>query len=210
MPKPTPSAVTALAWLPSAVEARATVRVLAAGEALFRQGDKTFAVFAVERGRLRLIRHAIDSRPVVLHSARAGETFAEAALFAPAYQCDAVAAQASRVRIYPKRVVLAALRRDPALGERFMALLAHQIHALRARLEERNIRSATARVLHHIALAAGPDGRTMTLNGPVIELAAELGLSHEVLYRTLGALERAGKIARSPRAITLSRRVAPL
>ena len=181
-----------MSWLdrlPRAIRDRAALREVEAGQILFRQGNKTFAIFEVEHGRLRLVRHTIDNRPVVLHTARKGELFAEAALFARAYHCDAVAAVASRVRVYPKRELLAAFRDDPTVGERFMAVLAHQIHALRARLEERNIRSARGRILHHLALVAGPDGRTMSLDGTLMDLAAEIGLTHEVLYRTLAALE---------------------
>ena len=192
-------------WLPNAAGEHASERALAAGESLFRQGDKTFAIFEVEQGRLRLIRHTVDSRIVVLHTARQGELFAEAALFSGAYQCDAVAAVASRVRLYPKRQLLAAFRSDPALAERFMAALAHQVHKLRARLEERNIRSARERVLHHLALAATPNGRTMPLEGTLIDLAAEIGLSHEALYRTLAELEKEGAIERTRAGITLQK-----
>src|SRR5260370_3399285 len=160
-----------LDWLPTAIRKRSRVRELEAGEALFRQGDRTFAIFEVERGRARLIRNTVASHPVVLHTARRGELLAEAALFASAYQCDAVAAAASRVRAYPKRELLASFRADPALAERFMAVLAHQIHALRARLEERNIPSARERVLHHGALHAGADGRTMPGGWTLVELA---------------------------------------
>jgi CRP-like cAMP-binding protein len=117
--------------------------------------------------------------------------------------CDAVAVVASRVRIYPKRQLLAAVSEDSVLGERFMAVLAHQIHALRARLEERNIRSARERILHHLALAAGADGRTMPLDGTLMELASEIGLSHEVLYRTLAELEKDGVISRTASEIAL-------
>ena len=112
-------------WLPATIQERSTVRELEPGKSLFRQGDKTFAIFEVEQGRLRLIRHTIDNHPVVLHTAKKGDLFAEAALFASAYQCDAIAAVASRVRIYPKRSILAAFRNDPALGEQFMAVLAN-------------------------------------------------------------------------------------
>ena len=198
--------MSSLDWLPVAIRQRSTTRDLDAGEALFRQGRKASAIFEVEQGRLRLIRHTIDSHPIVLHTAREGQLFAEAALFAAAYHCDAVAAIASRVRVYPKRELLTALRSDPAIAERFMAVLAHQIHALRARLEERNIRSARKRVLHHVALAAGKDGRTMRLEGTLMNLAAELGLSHEVLYRTLADLEKAGVIARTGSAIILRKK----
>ena len=196
-------AMTTLDWLPAALGQGSVSCALEAGETLFRQGDKTVAIFEVEHGRLRLIRHTSDQHPIVLHTARRGELFAEAALFADRYHCDAVAAVASRVRTYPKRPLLAAFRADPALGERFMAVLAHQIHALRARLEERNIRSARQRLLHHLALAAGPDRRTMPLDGTLIDLAAELGLSHETLYRTLAALEKDGVVRRTPTGILL-------
>lgn len=192
-----------LDWMPASVRQRSTVRKLEAGETLFRQGDKASAIFEVEQGRLQLIRHTIDDHPVVLHAARKGELLAEAALFASAYHCDAVAPIASLVRGYPKRELLAAMRADPAIAQRFMALLAHQVHALRARLEERNIRSARERVLHHLALMAGDDGRTMRLDGTLVELAGEIGLSHEALYRTLAALEKAGVIQRSGSAIVL-------
>ncbi len=190
-------------WLPAAIRQHSTLRQLEAGENLFRQGDKTFGIFEVEHGRLHLIRHTIDNHPVSLHTAKKGELFAEAALFSSTYQCDAVAAVACRVRIYPKRQLLAAFRDDPVLGERFMAVLAHQIHALRARLEERNIRSARERLLHHLALAAGADGRTMPLDGTLMELASEIGLSHEVLYRTLAELEKGGVVSRTPSEIVL-------
>lgn len=193
----------AVDWLPAAIRERSRLVELDAGGTLFRQGDKAFAIFEIAQGRLRLIRHTIDSRRVVLHTARQGELFAEAALFASVYHCDAVAAIASRVRVYRKRELLAAFRAEPLLGERFMAALARQIHALRAQLEERNIRSARERLLHHLALCAGPDGRTMPVEGTLMDLATELGLSHEALYRTLSRLEKEGVVRRTRSGITL-------
>ena len=195
-----------LDWLTDSLRQCSKLRVLEAGEALFRQGDRATAIFAVKQGRLRLIRHTIDSRPVTLHTARAGELFAEAALFADYYHCDAVAAADSRVHVYPKRALLAAFRSDPALGERFMAALAHQIHSLRSRLEERNIRSARERVLNHLVLAADAHSRTVRLDRTLMDLAAEIGLTHEVLYRTLAALEKDGTITRTSSRIALRKR----
>jgi CRP/FNR family transcriptional regulator, dissimilatory nitrate respiration regulator len=194
-----------LDWLPATVRDRCAVRDIEAGRTLFRQGDKSVGFFEVERGHVRLIRHTADGRPVILHSARAGDLFAEAALFSTAYQCDAVAALASRVRVYPKRPLPAVFRRDPAVAENFMAVLAHEIHGLRARLEERNIRSARDRLLHHLALVAGRDGRTVTLDGTLMDLASEIGLAHEVLYRTLAALEKDGAIRKTRSKIVLRR-----
>ena len=42
--------------LPASLEAASTIRVLASGELLFRQGDPAAAIYRVESGRLRLIR----------------------------------------------------------------------------------------------------------------------------------------------------------
>lgn len=191
-----------LGWLPAGVRDRSTLRSLDSGEALFRQGDKATAIFEVDSGRVRLVRHTIAQHPIVLHIARQGELFAEAALFASAYHCEAVAAAPSRVRVVPKRQLLAAFRSDPDVAERFMAVLARQIQGLRARLEERNIRSARERILHHLALTAAVDGR-VAIDGTLMDLAAELGLTHEALYRALAALEGDGVIARTKSEITL-------
>jgi len=75
---------------------------------------------------------------------------------------------------------------------------------LRTRIEQRNIRSARERVRHYLALNVGADGRTVELAGTLKDLAAELGLSHEALYRALAALERAGAIKRGKGKIALA------
>jgi CRP-like cAMP-binding protein len=191
-----------LDWLPATVRQGAAVRELAAGETLFRQGDPAAAIFGVEAGRLRLLRVTADDRRIALHTARPGELFAEAALFAAAYHCDAVAATAARVRCLPKTKLLAAFRADPDLAERFMAVLARQVMTLRGRLERRNIRSARLRLVEHILLA-GDGGRRLRLDGTLADLAEEIGLTPEALYRTLAALEEAGIVERTDEAITL-------
>lgn len=63
-------------------------------------GRHAYAIFGIERGRLRRVRHTVDGRCVVLHTARAGGLFAEAALFSAAYHCDAMADTPARVRAH--------------------------------------------------------------------------------------------------------------
>ena len=178
------------------------MRELAAGELLFRQGDSAAAIYRVESGRLRLVRRTVDDHLIILHTARRGEFFTEAALFAETYHCDAVAAASSRVRVYPKAEVIEALRADPALAEAFMARLARQLQELRARMELRNIRSAKERVLQYLRLRAGR-GRSVALDGQLQDIAAEIGMTREALYRTLAALEAEGRLSRSETAILL-------
>ena len=132
-----------------------------------------------------------------------GETLAEASLFSPAYHCDAIASTDVLVRIYPKAALLAAFDQDPKAAQAFSATLAHQVMHLRTRIEQRNIRSARERVRHYLKLNA--DGCTVALRGTLKDLAAELGLTHEALYRTLAKLERSGEIKRAKGKITLAR-----
>jgi len=172
-------------------------RSLARKEALFRQGEKVTAIYFVETGRLRLERRTFDGRTLVLGTTLSGNFFVEAALFADIFHCDAVATEPSRVCIYPKAAVLNALRADPANAMSFLSLVAHQVIELRHRLEIMKVRSAKERVMLYLDLNAGPDGRTVDLRSQLQDIASELGLTREVLYRTLASLEQAGAIERA-------------
>ncbi len=192
-------------WLSAAARAKAVDRKLKAGEPLFHLGDKTSGLYEVVSGRVRMTRVDRSGHETCSMSG-AGETFAEASLFSPAYHCDAIAGTDAVVRVYPKSAVIEAFAKDPKAMQAFTATLARQLMGLRTRLAQRDIRSARERVRHFLALNTGADGRTVALRGTVKDLAAELGLTHEALYRTLAALERAGEIKRSKAKITLLRR----
>ena len=172
-------------------------RSLARNEALFRQGEKVTAIYFVETGRLRLERRTFDGRTLVLGTTLSGNFFVEAALFADIFHCDAVATEPSKVCIYPKAAVLNALRADPANAMSFLSLVAHQVIELRHRLEIMKVRSAKERVMLYLDLNAGPDGRTVDLRSQLQDIASELGLTREVLYRRLASLEQAGAIERA-------------
>jgi len=137
---------------PKSLRARLRHRDLAAGAALFRQGDPAVAVYVIERGRLAMVRHTAEGRRVTLFTAGPGESFAEAALFSEVYHCDAVAEIPSRVTVVPKADLHALLKQRRQASDRLMARLAHQVQALRARLELRNIRSARERTFQASSL----------------------------------------------------------
>ncbi len=195
-------------WLPATVRAAASDRTLKAGETLFRLGDKIAGLCEIVKGRVRLARVDRAGHETILHVAGPGDTIAEASLFSPAYHCDAIASTDAVVRIYPKQAVLDAFAREPKAAQAFAATLARQVMNLRARVEQRNIRSARERIRHYLVLNAGADGRTVALRGTLKDLAAELGLTHEALYRALAALERAGEIERGEGKIVLGPRKA--
>lgn len=84
------------------------------GDYLFRRGEPASAVFAIDRGRLRLERSLEDGTPVTLAVLGPGDGVAEASLFADVYHCDARAEVASRLWVYPKAGVLEFLSGDTA------------------------------------------------------------------------------------------------
>jgi CRP-like cAMP-binding protein len=180
-------------------------RSLARNEVLFRQGGKVTAVYFVETGRLRLERRTFDGRLLVLGITPAGSFFVEAALFADIFHCDAVATEPSQVCVYPKVALLNALRTDPANAMSFLALMAHQVIELRQRIEVMKVRSAKERVMLYLDLNAESDGRTVNLRSQLQDVAGELGLTREALYRTLASLERAGAIEREGAQILLKK-----
>lgn len=180
-------------------------RSLARNEVLFRQGDEVAAIYFVEAGRLRLERRTFDGRLLVLGTTSAGEFFVEAALFSETFHCDAVAAEPSRVCVCPKAAILNALRADPASAMSFLQLMAHRVMELRQRLELMKVRSAKDRVMLYLELHTGADGRTVNLRGQIQDVAADLGLTREALYRTLAGLERAGAIQRAGTRILLKK-----
>jgi len=96
--------------------AREHLRRLNPGEALFRQGDPAAAIFRLESGQIHLLRHTEDGASVLMHVARAGETLAEAALFADAYHCDAIARAPSWVIAIHKRDLLRGCSARPRRG----------------------------------------------------------------------------------------------
>jgi CRP-like cAMP-binding protein len=192
-------------WLPASLRDAGIDRTLKAGQALFRLGDRISGFYQVVRGKVRLVRVDPAGREAVLYIAAAGDTIAEASLFSSTYHCDAIAASEAVVRAYPKTAILAELERDPKTARAFMAMLAGQVMSLRTRLERRNIHSARDRVRHYLALNVGADGQTIALTGTVKDLAGELGLTHEALYRTLAEMAGDGQIERRKGKIRLTK-----
>ena len=172
-------------WLPRSVREAGVNRTLKPGEFLFRVDTKTVGLWEVMAGTIKLVRVEPSGREIVLYSASAGDIVAEASLFSPHHHCDAIATTDAVVRLYPKSAMLPEFQRDPKAAQAFMAMLARQIMSLRTRLEQRNIPSARERVRHYLALNVAANGQTVALSGTLKDLAAELGLTHEALYRTL-------------------------
>jgi CRP-like cAMP-binding protein len=150
-------------------------------------------MFFLEYGAVNLIRHTDAGQKVSMFRAVSGDTMAEPALFSEAYHCDAGAEDNSSVLYLDKGLVLDVMAQDPSFATSLVQRLAMQVQTYRRRLELLAIRSAEDRVIAGLA-----DGR---LTGSVMNFAADLGLSHEAVYRALSKLVRDGRIVRPARGI---------
>jgi CRP/FNR family transcriptional regulator, dissimilatory nitrate respiration regulator len=195
--------VGALDWLPTRIRGAAVERALKAGQGLFRAGTRTAGLYEIVQGKVRLVRVDRSGREAVLQVGSPGETLAEASLFSSTYHCDAIAMTDAVVRLYPRAILINELERNPKVAHAFAATLARQVMALRARLEQRNIHSARDRVRHYLLINADASGRTVALSGTLKEIAAEMGLTHEALYRTLAGMVADGEIERRKGTIRL-------
>ncbi len=171
---------------------------LQAGEVLFHQGDAPLGLILVVSGELELVRWMQSGGGVRIHTAKQGQTFAEASLFAEACHCDAVARVASEVCILPKVEVLAAFASDPDLSNRFSAYLAQSLMVTRRMLELRAMRPLGEGLIARLAEGVDADS-TLPKEVALLSLADDLGVTGPALYRALAQLEKDGRVIRPAR-----------
>ena len=190
-------------WLPVGKRISGVERKLAAGQMLFDQGDAAIGLYEVLSGQVKQVRIDAEGRDVVVGIAGPGEMIAEGSLLSQTHDCAATALTNAIVRLYRKGSLLAELERNPRVALAFMAILVGQILNLRVRLERRSIHSARDRVRHYLAANVGGKERTVALPSTLKDLAVELGLTHEALYRTLSEMSAKGEIVRQNGKIRL-------
>lgn len=181
---------------------RRSARHLSAGEMLFATGESVAEMFVVESGRVDLIRYMPDGNAIRLQSAGEGALLAEASLFSEAYHCDAEAAEESSLLAFPKPALLGALKANPDAALTLLGHFAGRLQVLRAQAALFGIRSAQERVLAWLQMQPSEAG-IVNIDRPWKQIAGELGLTHEAVYRALAALERERTIERHDGAVKL-------
>lgn len=189
------------ASFPEKLTAETELRAFTAGETLFLRGTRPKAMLYVFNGEIRLIRHTAGGRQVVLQRSRNGFV-AEASMESKTYHCDVVAAATGNLLMFPIAAFRRALNDDPAFRQIWISSLAAEVRRLRAQSERLHLNKAADRVVHFIA-AEGKDG-TLVLSQSRKAWAAELGLSHEALYRALARLQQQGLVGIDGARISLT------
>ena len=94
-----------------------------------------------------------------------------------------------------------ALTDDSVFALRWIAMLNQEVRRLRLQCERLNLKGVQARVLHWLETEG--TGGCCAVTAGYKSLAAELGVSHEALYRALADMVDAGLVLREPERLCL-------
>ncbi|MGJ4915214.1 Crp/Fnr family transcriptional regulator [Bradyrhizobium sp. HKCCYLRH2060] len=157
---------------------------------VFCRGDRPQAMFFVLTGEVRLLRRSRAGDDIILQRARQG-FLAEASLDQASYHCDAVAAQDSALLAIDRTAFAEALRR-PEIRDRWSDHLARELRKVRAQSERLSLKTARERIVHFIETEG--EGGEVELGRSKKDWAAELGVTHEALYRALARMAQDGEL----------------
>ena len=187
--------------LPLEIQAQCASSPCTRGDLLFKQGKKPTQMLYVTRGEVVLQRLGRTGGSVVLQRARRG-FIGEASLDSVRYHCDAVVTMSGEVVAIPLEAIKQALAADSGFAGRWIAMLNQEVKRLRAQCERLSMRGVKQRLLHLIE-TEGRDGR-LPLSSGLKSMAAELGVSHEALYRAVAALEKNGVLRREDEVLIVT------
>ena len=179
-----------LAALPESARRLARLLEIPQKAMLFSRGDRPQAMFFVFSGEVRLVRGSRSGGEIVLQRTRHG-FLAEASLDQPTYHCDATAAQTSRLLAIPRKAFVGALSVED-FRQRWITHLARELRKVRVHTERLSLKTACERIVHFIE-TEGNQG-SIDLKCSKKDWAAELGLTHEALYRALAQMEKRGEL----------------
>jgi CRP/FNR family transcriptional regulator len=184
-------------------------RSLERGEILFHENDPAEALYALISGQLKLVRYSPKGRELLLHLVNPGQTFAEAALFAPGtYPATAEVMQTCRLWCLPRAALLDLLGASPDLGVAMLGSISLWTRKLASKLELHTQRRVEERVAIYLLSRAGPrdlqPGDKIELAEPRNLIAAQCGTAPEVLSRTFRRLEEDGVLEAAPHHVTIT------
>lgn len=178
-------AIMSMAWFDRISSLIERECLLGDGDVLFRAGDAVRYFYVVRSGCILLARVQPSGDMLVLQRAIAGQLAAEASVFAARYHCDALSSSTTVVGRIRKSDVEQLKAKDPVWLGAFAAHLAHEVQQARARAQLLSLKRVGARLDAWLAL----NDRALPSRGRWVELAAELAVTPEALYREL-ALRR--------------------
>ncbi len=191
-----------------AVANATSIKTVAKGGYLFREGDPSHGFYVVQTGAINVHRVNAAGKERIIHIFRAGESFAEGALATEkGYPADARAVEASQVLLVDKPGILALLRRQPELALRMLASMSAHLRILVAQLEDLTLKDIETRLANWLIKRCPRSDGDLPVNIELTMtkrvLAAEIGTVSETLSRTLAKLRAQSLIKVQGKTLTI-------
>ena len=170
-----------------------------AGTHLFLTGQRPRWMFFVHLGEVVLERHSQNGQVTCLQRSHCGFV-GEASLTSSRYHCDGRATRDSQLIKMPIGALRTYLQTDAAFSGRWIEMLSREVRHLRLQNERLALPRVQDRLIHLIETEGA--GR-YSLPSSLKELARQLAVSHEALYRTIAQLETAGILMRQDGQLVL-------
>jgi CRP-like cAMP-binding protein len=164
------------------------------GTGLFKAGETPARMFFVVSGEVILERPGLQGASVILQRTRRGFV-SEASLKSAKYHCHGQVVANSKIIQIPIREVREAMDGDTAFAGRWIAMLNKEVKRLRLQCERLSLTKVQDRLVHLLE-TEGVDG-CYPIGAGIKSLAAELGVTHEALYRCIYSMEKQGKLKRA-------------
>jgi CRP/FNR family transcriptional regulator len=179
-----------------------SLRLVAAKELVFVEGDPITHVFRVETGAIALYRVLLDGRRQIVGFAYPGDLIGLGAQPGAlgGHAMNAQAMQPTRLRCVPMAALYRSAAKDPALGLKLYEALAGELAATRNLMLITGQRSATERVASFLLAFSrrsarnGQDPRELELPMTRADIGDFLGLTIETVSRTFTRLRTLGLI----------------
>ena len=172
---------------------------------LFSDRDPCPGLFVVAEGLVRVFKiGSSGQKEHVLHLARPGMTFAEAAAMGD-FDCPAYAEtlRESLILLLPLKPFTRLLDEEPKLARSLLSGVSRWVKQLVDLLEDITLRDAAGRVAHHLIVAGEMEEGWISLPARKKHLASPLNLSSETLSRVLRRLCEANLIEKGSKGLRL-------
>lgn len=180
-----------------AVVRRTRLVHLAAGEALFHQGDRPLALYLLVQGQLKLYRTSAEGNEVIIELLDAGMTFAETRLFLenPRFHVSCAALTDAEVAAIDLPTMRAVLHDSVETCLLLLRRISERAERHVVDIDRLALQSATCRLASYLLGQLPPNRNEVALKVPRGVLATRLGIRAETLSRALKALTSEGMIS---------------
>jgi len=188
---------------------RGRLRLFAAGQTLFLQGDPARGLHVVVHGRVKVFKSSPQGRAQTLMIMGPGEPVGEvAALAGDGYPAGAETLETTETFYIPRDAFVDLIRNQPEVALRLLSALSARLRAFASLIEDLSLKGVTERVAAYLLSLAPDVGSVQTLDLVISkgELAETMGTVPATLSRAFQQLTRAGAIETKGRRVIIKDR----